>query len=238
MLPAISISQVEWLCSQTQPPKIPHRRRMLGLLFARPGVKLAKEQVFPNLQYFHKRSGRHIDFFCAGVAKGEMRIADHQFGEHDYVRVTSVDSDYHKLSDYDRVSPYLYSDSAFVDFCEEVEAKSTWRYSGETDLLLMDCEIARGGAAVDFSQVVALNLDELVRAGVVSSITALFETIVRQVQPTNVMNPKLTLDVSDALGGRAVTKLTYEALLKLLPSQASQALTAIRYLRTKDIGAA
>ena len=39
---------------------------MVGLLFARPDVPLAQVEVVPNLDYFHYRSGKHIDFFCAG----------------------------------------------------------------------------------------------------------------------------------------------------------------------------
>src|SRR5437667_457455 len=51
---------------QEIPPGPNKKVRMVGLLFARPDVPLAQVEVVPNLDYFHYRSGKHIDFFCAG----------------------------------------------------------------------------------------------------------------------------------------------------------------------------
>ena len=51
---------------QKIPPAPSKKVRMVGLLFARPNHQFAKEEVVPNLDNFHYRSGKHIDFFCAG----------------------------------------------------------------------------------------------------------------------------------------------------------------------------
>lgn len=51
---------------QEIPPGQNKKVRMVGLLFARPDDTLAKVEVVPNLDYFHYRSGKHINFFCAG----------------------------------------------------------------------------------------------------------------------------------------------------------------------------
>src|SRR2546429_9877679 len=51
---------------QEIPPGPNKKVRMVGLLFARPDVPLAEVEVVPNLDYFYYRSGKHIDFFCAG----------------------------------------------------------------------------------------------------------------------------------------------------------------------------
>ena len=51
---------------QEIPPGPNKKVRMVGLLFARSDVPLAEVEVVPNLDYFHYRSGKHIDFFCAG----------------------------------------------------------------------------------------------------------------------------------------------------------------------------
>jgi hypothetical protein len=237
MFPATTLSEVEWFLSRRTLNSSANKRWMLGLLFARPSVKLAEEQVFPNLEYFDRRSFTHIDFFCAGVARGEMRIADHQFSPHDYIRVTAPDPRYRSMRDYESRSEYLYSDAAFCQFCEEVEGKTTWRYSGETDLLLLDCEIHVNRAEVDFSQVIAMNLDEMSRVGLIASVSAFVEAIIASVKPTNVMNRRSVVGTSDRLGGRAVTQLTFEALMKLLPPQASQAVKAVRYFRVGDLSA-
>ncbi|NHN38049.1 hypothetical protein G8764_12135 [Pseudomaricurvus alcaniphilus] len=36
--------------------------RMVGLLFTRPDSNLAQQEIIPGLDYFHVRSGNHIDF--------------------------------------------------------------------------------------------------------------------------------------------------------------------------------
>lgn len=41
-------------------------RRMLGFLFARPDLPLARDEIVPSLNYFHHRAGDKIDFFCVG----------------------------------------------------------------------------------------------------------------------------------------------------------------------------
>ena len=43
--------------------------RMVGLLFARPASPLAVSEILPNLNYYHHRSGNHIDFFCGGYGQ-------------------------------------------------------------------------------------------------------------------------------------------------------------------------
>lgn len=40
--------------------------RMVGILFTRPILPLAQSSIVPSLDYFHHRSGKNIDFFCAG----------------------------------------------------------------------------------------------------------------------------------------------------------------------------
>ena len=47
----------------------PENVRMVGLLFARPESSLASSEIVPNLDYYHHRSGKHIDFFCAGYGQ-------------------------------------------------------------------------------------------------------------------------------------------------------------------------
>ena len=197
MLPATTLSEVEWLLSRDSLSTKPSKRRLLGLLFARPGVKLAKEQVFPNLEYLDRRSFTHVDIFCAGIARGDLRIADSHFSPHDYIRMTAPDSRPRSPKDHEAKSEFLYSDSAFCKFCEEIESKTTWRYSGETDLLLLDCEIQKEGTVVDFSQVIAMNLDEMSRTGLLTSVSAFVENVIASVKPTNVLNKRSVPHLSE-----------------------------------------
>jgi hypothetical protein len=67
------ISQLESGFQSRYPPT-ESSVRMVGLLFARPESPLSREEISPQLSYFHHRAGRNIDFFCAGYAeKGSER---------------------------------------------------------------------------------------------------------------------------------------------------------------------
>jgi hypothetical protein len=44
----------------------PQSVRMLGFLFVRLDSPLAKKEIIPSLEFFHERSGEHVDFYCPG----------------------------------------------------------------------------------------------------------------------------------------------------------------------------
>src|SRR5688572_6394124 len=43
-----------------------HKTRLLGLVFCRPDKALAKQEILPSLPYYHRRSGKNVDFYFAG----------------------------------------------------------------------------------------------------------------------------------------------------------------------------
>lgn len=73
MIPAWSYDQICKELGRAFQKRYPHRERgsirMVGLLFAPPGARLAREHIIPSLDYFHHRSGDNIDFFCAGYSR-------------------------------------------------------------------------------------------------------------------------------------------------------------------------
>src|ERR1700682_4350886 len=40
--------------------------KLVGILFCAPSSKVGKDEILPNLAYFHHRSGMFVDFFCVG----------------------------------------------------------------------------------------------------------------------------------------------------------------------------
>jgi hypothetical protein len=81
--------------------------RIVGILFARPRTAFAAAEIVPSLHYFHRRSGRHINFYCAGFRP---------------------EWDLSSLSETDALLSY--SDAGFDKFRHEIEVRSKWRYSG------------------------------------------------------------------------------------------------------------
>lgn len=92
--------------------------RMVGILFAPAEVRLARDEIVSSLDYFHHRSGNHIDFFCAGYSR---------YGFTPGERPVTTDE-----------PPWMFSLDAYHRFQREIERLSRWRYSGEADLLLMN----------------------------------------------------------------------------------------------------
>jgi len=88
--------------------------RMIGLTFARPNAPLAKEEIIPQLNDWHYRSGPHILFLFAGYM-GMERWEDPPAG---YIQVPIPGRD-----------PWLYSSERFDAFRREIEARTSWHYA-------------------------------------------------------------------------------------------------------------
>jgi len=56
----ILLRKVGYQLAETEPNV---SAKMLGLMFCRPQLKLAKNELLPNMNYFNERSGAYIDFF-------------------------------------------------------------------------------------------------------------------------------------------------------------------------------
>ena len=119
MFPATTLKEVCLLTSLRKIQSTPHKRRIIGLLFAKASSAFAQEQMMPHLKAFHWRAGLHIDFFCAGITRGDKRLAYKQFGKNDYEHPIIKDG---KSID-QRGDNWLFSDAAFRTFCEEVASE-------------------------------------------------------------------------------------------------------------------
>lgn len=77
MFEAISKNDILWtlrrLVTINKVP--PQGRLIIGVLFTRPSLSLAKNEIIPNLEYLHRRSATHMHFFCPGFAFGNKRYA-------------------------------------------------------------------------------------------------------------------------------------------------------------------
>jgi len=195
--------------------------RLVGLLFSRPTSPLAKEEIIPNLDYFHHRSGNHVDFFCAGYGQYWQGRRD------EFPDQTRVGPGQH--------SDWLFSAMKFNDFRGEIERMTRWRYSGAVDLILAngryDAEQDEGH--IDFSSAISCQLDKMKREGAITSVEAFFEEIFRFSETTRGRDP--TWGFSDkkgiAIAGSALKRL----ILELLPRKIGDDLRRLEHLAVRDV---
>jgi hypothetical protein len=191
---------------------------MVGLLFAQSRIPIAREEIVPNLPYFHHRSGDKIDFFCAGYGRYWYPPPE------DQEKVTTDDP------------PWLFSLSLFGRFCDEIEQLSTWKYSGEADLLLMNAHInpAPAAAGLDFSSAVVCDLEQMKRDGAIRSVPRFFEEIFRYAGRAAADDP--AWGFSDKMGLHIAGNAMKRVVLSLLPRKLDEDYGRAEHFAIKDIG--
>jgi hypothetical protein len=173
--------------------------RLLGIVFARPTSVIAREEIYPELLYFHQRSGTATNFYFAGFYRDPEPPAK-------AVTVTDPEGG----------ADWVFSVQDFNAFREDVEARTTWKYSGGCDLILTNVFRDEHGKAVpDFGSAVLLNLDSLRQNGTLLTPAMLLERLFRNADEHTGSDPIWGLSDSEVVraGGSAVKAL----LLSCLP---------------------
>lgn len=175
--------------------------KMVGLLFARPQSQLARDEIVPNLAYFHHRAGKHIHFFCAGY--GGYWPRDQVPDAENVVTIDGV--------------KWQYSDRLFNQFRAELEDASRWRYSGGADLVLTNAvwEAERKSSYLDFRSALAMNLEQAIADGAISDPSRWFERIFEFAETNTADDPTWGFGVSAGLV--AAGSGLVAAILSLLP---------------------
>ena len=157
---------------------------MVGLLFARHNSPLAKEEILPNLEYFHHRSGKIIDFFCSG--HGAYWRPDDFL---DKIEVAEGQG-----------FKWLFSAQKFDLFRREIESETKWKYRGGVDLILINTIYDPVGetAALNFQSTLSFPLDKMKRDGTIYNVETFFEEIFSFAETYAGDNP--TADFIDSQG--------------------------------------
>lgn len=159
MLRAYSYEEIiEELNSRLEGPKI------VGLLFARPGSQLTTSEVLPNLEYFHNRSEQIVHFLCIG------------YGAYWDDRTNPDKISLAKIDDIE----WLFSTKKFNQLRKRIEQMSSWRYSGEVDLVLLNVKSSHSGELnLDFQQYISYPLYDMKQQGTIDTVAMFFERIFR-----------------------------------------------------------
>jgi hypothetical protein len=194
--------------------------RMVGIAFARPNSPLSREEVIPQLNDWHYRSGDHIDFYFAGYTY------PHPPGP-GYIEVPMPGS-----------KPWLYSAVRFNDFRREIESITTWRYSGSCELLLTNARFDKKSerAYLDFSSMICCQLDAMKNDQAIQSVERFFESVFRFAETANDDDP--TWGFSDAQGIGIAGSALKRVVLSLLPKSLDADYKRAEHFVVRDAGLA
>ena len=179
--------------------------RMLVLIVCK-GYSETGNRLAQELAYLHSRSEDRVDFFCVG---------------------------YPSFKDGKQLD--LLRDFAAERFAKDVaqlESLSTWRYSGQTDVLLLDVRLdsASNRATLDWSTVMDFVLER--DRDIIGDLSAFFELVIRHASLYRGNTP--TRSFSDWLCARHTAGAGMDILANLVPADGGQKLKSLIKACTKD----
>lgn len=192
--------------------------RMVGLVFARPNSPLAKSEIIPQLNDWHYRSGRSIDFYFAGYARTSDKDTDRV-----QVRIPGAKS-------------WWYSSSSFEVARNRVEISTSWQYGGSCELLLTNAhfDTTWKSASLDFATTICCQLDVMKTDKAIVSVERFFESVFRFAEKSTGKDP--TWGFSDKLGLSVGRSALQQVVLSLLPKSISAEYTRAQHFAVRDIG--
>ncbi len=194
---------------------------LIGLLFAPPYTKIAAEKIVPRISYFNERMGQAVHFFCAG------------YGGYGFAEDSQAIGEFHYNDG--SVIPWGFSQQKFAKFVNELQKATSWRYSGESDLILVEPRFNFAGKEpqLDFSDVLVFDLEAMVRDGAIDHVPRLFERITDYAQ-TQGFNAT-TSDFSNRRGVHIGAEALASAIVGLTPKAVQILLKQGVHYRTRNI---
>ena len=125
-------------------------------------VKSSETEIIKEFEYIHYNS----DGYCSIYAIGYTDDFD-----------KSQDPTYHRVNALFE-NEWYYSVKAFVDFKNMLEKRIKWRYSGETDLLILQNNPGKRNS-LNFRNYVAIDIKKGIREGYIDSFQCFMESLVR-----------------------------------------------------------
>ena len=131
----------------------------------------------------------------------------------------------------------MFSLDAYGRFQREIERLSSWRYSGEADLLLMNGVRGKqdGPASLDFSSAIVCDLDRMIRDGAIHTVRRFFEDIFRFAEEAKTTDP--TWGFSDKMGARTAGSALKRVILSLLPKDLGDDYKRAEHFAIRDVSA-
>ncbi|MFY4822382.1 hypothetical protein ACOTVO_06425 [Aliarcobacter butzleri] len=189
-----------------------NKHTIVGILFCQPSIKFVKDEILPSLDYLHHRSGDNINFFCCGYGA-------YWPPENENVVITI-----------DGVN-WSFDNKSFISIIEEFEQSTKWKYSGETELLLLDI-IPSTNNKLNIKNAIVCNLELMYKDKAFTSSRAFFENLIRYF--TNSENKSL-LAYSDVKGISQGLEFLKNSILDNLPFNLKDLYNSTKSYAIKDI---
>lgn len=180
----------------------------IGILITRPDLHTGNS-ILKSLNYFHHLTGNSINFYLPGY--GAYWSDDRYPDMNNVARINGID--------------WSFSYKSFVDFIAALEDVSRWKYSGESELLL----IPYHDEMLDFSEVAVFHLDAMMNDGTISSVSSFITGLSRCVKRDNSV-PGIT-----ARGAvKCASKTVIDEIMDKLPTYISKSLSREKHYLCRD----
>lgn len=154
MIEAPSLEKVIFHIKKTKNP-------ISGILLAPKFEKIGMDEIIPRFSYLEIRTSDKINFYCAGYGgfwNKELFPDMEEVKTFKYKDGCSI--------------PWAFSQAKFARFIDELESNTSWKYSGGTELIILD-------ENADFSKAMIFNIDRMIKDKVLSNSSELFEALIQ-----------------------------------------------------------
>jgi len=182
--------------------------RLGALLFARPYVDIVKGSILPAFDYWDRRSAEHVDIALVGWQKPSEEDRDFRFDQRDFAKAVEL-----------------------------FERETRWRYSGGTDLLLLNTRysVPDEAAVFDYTTVVSLTIEDALKDGAIKSVGGFFEDLVSFASRSNGRDP--AWGFSDSMGLKEGRSFLAQLVLKILPRDVRAEYQKLKHFVVRDVAA-
>ena len=133
-------------------------QEIVVLLFARS----TETDILKEFEYIHLNSGEHCSIYAIGYSDNPEKARDGSFRE---VKANMKND-------------WFFSVEAFVDFKEKLQKRIGWRYSGETEVLVLQNNPGQPNV-LNFQNYIAIDVNKGIREGYLDSFQSFMESLIR-----------------------------------------------------------
>ena len=182
--------------------------RLLGLVFAPEGSEITKRQIVPRIHEWHCRSADHINFYFAG---------------------------YDINWDASKGDEIVFSDEHFSALRAGFQGLTSWKYSGELDLILLVAYMDKGSQSIqfDFSEAVVCRINQMIMDRAIGSVGELFESVFHFAE--EYQGAGSPWGYSDLEGINLAKTLPFDLLLSCIPKPIRATAKAAKHYVVRDI---
>lgn len=136
-------------------------QEIVVFLFVKPNDQAALN-IIKEFEYIHYNSNKYCSIYAIGYTDSFDKKHDRYYKKVDSI----LDSDWY------------FSNKAFVEFKNTLESRIGWKYSGETELLVLQNNPGKRDP-LNFQNYVAIDINKGIREGYIDSFQLFMETLIR-----------------------------------------------------------